>query len=122
LTKAEQGKMIYCGGLRSLPFYTILYYTVPHHTSENEGKTMAYVPVEFRLALTYNAWVDAIGQGEIVSRAQMAERMEASYSTANFHLERAVAAGLLNKQWGYIGKQSGWVYGSPETLPRLEGY
>lgn len=63
----------------------------------------------------------AIGAGQILSRNDFVEVMQKSYSTVVYHLERAVKAGLLNKQYGYIVEQPGWLYALPETMPRLEG-
>lgn len=74
--------------------------------------------VEIR-GITFEQYIDAIGAGEVVSRRQMAERMHVSYTTAQYHLDRAVAEGHLVRQHGYIGRQPGWVYARPETLPEL---
>lgn len=67
-------------------------------------------------------YCDAIGAGEVVNRAQMAERMGVTYSTARYNLERAVSEGALNKQYGFAtDHQPGYIYALPETMPRLEG-
>lgn len=70
-------------------------------------------------AAVYMEYADKVGQGEIVSRADMAERMGVGYSTAKYHLDRAVNAGLLNRAVVWIGRQTGWGYAQPETMPRL---
>jgi hypothetical protein len=70
-------------------------------------------------AVVYLEWADNIREGELVSRKQMAERMGAHYSTAMYHLERGVAEGVLDRQVGWVGRQTGWVYGHAETMPRL---
>lgn len=67
-------------------------------------------------------YVRATGKGTLQSRRDYAEFFGVSYSTALYHLERAVNEGYLNKQIGWVtDRQSGWLYGLPETLPRLEG-
>jgi len=71
--------------------------------------------------IKYIEYANALGQGEILSRDDFAELMGASYSTATYHLERAVMAGLLNKQYGFISHQPGWLYALPSTMPRLAG-
>lgn len=64
-------------------------------------------------------YVDRVGRGEIVSRGDMQERMGVAYSTALYHLERAVSEGYLHKQHGFIDRQPGWLYALPETMPKL---
>lgn len=71
--------------------------------------------------ITYELYAEALEQGEQASREDIAFLMGVSYSTATYHLERAVRAGLLNKQYGYISKQPGWLYALPSTMPRLDG-
>lgn len=71
-------------------------------------------------AAVYMLYVDAIGVGEVLSRAEMATRMGVHYSTAKYHLERAVKEGVLHKQVVWVGNQTGWGYGLPETLPKLK--
>lgn len=68
---------------------------------------------------TYMLYTDAIGEGEIVSRSIMARRMKVNTTTAKYHLERAVEAGEINRAWGSIGNQRGWVYALPSTMPKL---
>lgn len=73
-------------------------------------------------AVRFFAYVDKIKPGELVTRKDMEIRMEAAYSTATYNLDRAVSEGWLNRQWGYASEnQPGWLYGLPETLPRLGG-
>lgn len=73
-------------------------------------------------AITYLEYPHYFQDGVILSRRQVADRVGRSYSTAVYHLERAVSAGLLNKAWGFATtQQPGWVYALPETMPRLEG-
>lgn len=72
--------------------------------------------------VTHERYVNAIGEGAIVSRRDVANLMGVSYTTALYHLERAVKRGLLNKRFGYASdNQPGWVYALPATMPRLEG-
>lgn len=69
-------------------------------------------------------WEDYVGhfcEGDIFTRAHMAKCFGVGGSTARYHLERAVSAGALNKQYGWAGGQSGWLYGLPESMPRFEG-
>lgn len=67
-------------------------------------------------------YVNATGEGVVQSRRDYADFFGVSYGTALYHLERAVKLGYLNKQIGWVtDRQSGWLYGLPETLPRLEG-
>jgi response regulator of citrate/malate metabolism len=84
---------------------------------------MTFVPLDPTAlrGITYERYVDAIGQGEIVSRSMMAERMGVSYTTAQYHLDRAVQEGELNRAYGYIGRQPGWVYAHASDMPRLKG-
>lgn len=73
-------------------------------------------------AARYLDYVDQIGQGEIVTRKQMAIRMNCSYSSAQYNLERAVLEKELNKQYGFASEnQPGWLYALPSTMPRMEG-
>ena len=73
-------------------------------------------------AVRYFDYVNAIGQGELVTRSDMALRMGASYSAVMYNLERAVLEGALNKAYGYATEnQPGWLYALPETMPRLGG-
>lgn len=64
-------------------------------------------------------YIRAIPPGQYVTRRQMQALFNVQYTTARFHLERAVRRGLLVKLPGYIGKQSGWLYSHPDTQPRL---
>jgi len=74
-----------------------------------------------RRAARYLDYARAVGQGEIVSRQMMAERMGVSYSTARYNLEIAVSENVLNKQYGFASEsQPGWIYALPETMPKLE--
>jgi len=72
--------------------------------------------------ITFEQYVALFGVGEILSRSDVAKRKGVSYSNAAYHLERAVAHGMLHKQHGYASdNQPGWVYGLPQTMPSLEG-
>lgn len=72
--------------------------------------------------IKFEEYARAIGQGDIATRNDMAQMMGVCYSTAAYHLDRAVSAGLLNRQWGYVNDfQPGWLYARPATMPRLEG-
>lgn len=67
-------------------------------------------------------YVDQFEKGMLVSRTDAAMLFGVGRSTARYHLERAVKAGLLNKVYGWTGRQSGWLYALPETMPMLEGF
>lgn len=79
------------------------------------------LPEGFERGITFLTYPDLFKQGEMLSRSEIAARVGRSYSTVMYHLEKAVAYGLLNKQYGFIGKMPGWIYALPETMPRLEG-
>lgn len=66
-------------------------------------------------------YVDVVEEGTLYSRSDLAAAFGVGGSTARYHLERAVKEGELNKQYGWLGRQSGWLYGTPTTIPRLEG-
>lgn len=67
----------------------------------------------------YLQYVVNIKPGQIVSRSDMAQHFGVHITTATRHLEKAVKAGLLNKQIGWVGRQGGWLYAHPEDMPRL---
>lgn len=69
----------------------------------------------------YIDYVDQLGAGDQMSRQWFADLFGVGVSTARYHLERAVRAGELNKAYGFLGKQSGWLYALPSTMSRLEG-
>lgn len=73
--------------------------------------------------ITYHVYPGFFNRGDILNRSQVAERAGRSYSTVTYHLERAVSAGLLNKQYGFPADctQPAWLYALPEDMPRLEG-
>lgn len=74
-------------------------------------------------AARFLEYAAAVGEGEIVSRRQMAERMGASYGAALYNLERAVSEGALNKQYGFASSQQpGWLYALPGTFQTLPGF
>lgn len=85
------------------------------------GKEKAQMSSKTIRGLKYIEYAQAIEQGAIVTRQECAEHFGVSYSTARFHLDRAVEAGLLHKQYGFISEQPGWLYALPETMPRLGG-
>ena len=70
-------------------------------------------------AIRYMDYADRVGVGAFVSRASMAALFDVAYSTATYHLEKAVSEGLLKKVVGYIGNQTGWLYCLPETQSNL---
>lgn len=70
--------------------------------------------------MRYEDYVNAFELGDAWGRADLAKRFGVSLSTARYHLERAVAVGLLHKQYGWLGRQSGWLYALPDTLPMFE--
>jgi hypothetical protein len=73
--------------------------------------------------ITYTGYPNVFAPGEILSRREVSERVGRSYSAVVYNLERAVSAGLLNKQYGFTNRyQPGWVYALPATMPRTEGF
>lgn len=80
---------------------------------------MNEIPAGFTRGTTFTRYAQAVGEGRAVSRRDMADLFGVSVSTAKYHLERAVSHGLLNKVYDYIGKQPGWLYASPLTMPYL---
>lgn len=71
-------------------------------------------------AAVYMLYVEQFGAGEVLSRVDVAERMGVHYTTARYHLERAVKNDVLHKQVVWIGNQTGWGYALPETMPKLK--
>jgi hypothetical protein len=67
-------------------------------------------------------YVDVFEVGDKLTRADLATHFGVGGSTARYHLERAVLAGALNKVFGWLGGQSGWIYALPGTMPRLAGF
>lgn len=88
---------------------------------------MAIPPFNNRIGgtsvITYRwrEYVAVFELGEKLTRQHLANHFGVGCSTARYHLDRAVAAGALNRVYGWLGKQSGWLYALPETMPRLEG-
>lgn len=78
--------------------------------------------IEFVAAPRWVEYVVAVGQGEIVTRTDMAQRMGVHYSTAMYHLDRAVSEGALHRAIcvSNRGNQSCWGYALPETMLQLE--
>jgi hypothetical protein len=71
--------------------------------------------------ITFHLYAAKVGKGEVWSRYDFAETFNVSYSTALYHVERAVSAGILNKAYGFINHQPGWLYALPATMQRLGG-
>jgi len=72
-------------------------------------------------AIMFEEYAAAIKEEQIVSRSEMAEKFEVSYTTAAYHLDRAVMEGALVRQHGYASEnQPGWVYMLPETLEQMK--
>lgn len=69
----------------------------------------------------YEDYADAFRVGQLLTRVDLANHFGVGRSTAGYHLDRAVSAGFLNRAYGWTGLRSGWLYGLPETMPRLEG-
>lgn len=69
--------------------------------------------------MRYEDYVQVFNSGDILDRRFLAEHFGVGRSTAKYHLEKAVNARLLNKQWGWTGRMSGWLYALPDTMPRL---
>lgn len=72
-------------------------------------------------AARFQDYVAAVGEGEIVTRSMMAERMGASYSTALYNLDRAVTEGALAR-FVVTGaaQQTAWGYAHPGVQLQLE--
>lgn len=69
--------------------------------------------------ITYEDYPTLFGEGELLSRKEVAERAGKHYSTAMYHLERAVHMGLLDRVYCYVGVQPGWGYCLPGTQLEL---
>lgn len=69
----------------------------------------------------YEMYVNAFGVGDLFTRQDFVRGNKLPYSTVVYNLECAVKAGKLNRQKRVVGTRPTWVYGLPETLPRLEG-
>lgn len=82
---------------------------------------MSEINMENR-AVRFLDYVDRIGAGQLVSRWGMARKMNCSYSTAVYNLERAVSEGVLRKVIGIVEGQTGWLYCLPETQRSLREY
>lgn len=68
----------------------------------------------------YENVAQSIGEGEVLTRAQVAERLGRQKTTTLIgHLERAVREGLLHKAWFNFGDYVAWGYATPATMPRL---
>lgn len=73
-------------------------------------------------AARYLDYVDAIKVGELVTRQDMIDRMQSSYSAVMYNLERAVTEKALHKVYGFADTyQPCWLYALPETMPHLPG-
>ena len=83
---------------------------------------MIELTYDFERGITYEQYAGVIGEGEVLSRKEVAERVGKHYSTVTYHLERAVSAGLINKAYGYTASgQPGWVYAKKRTMPKFAG-
>jgi len=72
-----------------------------------------------RTAQKFLFYVDWIGEGE-KTRLQAAEHFAVSKSTATYHLERAVAEGMLERFYSWTDEyQTGWAYRQPGTQAPL---
>lgn len=72
-----------------------------------------------RTAQIYFKYVDWIGAGEC-TRLQAAEHFKVHKSTAQYHLERAVADGYLIRVYSWTGgNQTGWGYQQPSRQSEL---
>lgn len=81
----------------------------------------SYIVGKTERSIMWINYVNAIEQGAMVTRDDMAQHFGVSNTTARYHLETAVKRGFLNKQIGFINNNSGWLYARPETMPRLDG-
>lgn len=61
-------------------------------------------------------YVEVFELGEKLTRQHLASHFGVGGSTARYHLDRAVKNGKLNRVYGWLGKQSGWLYALPETM------
>ena len=71
--------------------------------------------------ITHEEYPKYFQKGELLSRREVADRVGRHYSTAMYHLERAVSAGLLDKVYCYIDVQPGGAYCLPGTQIPLPG-
>jgi len=80
-------------------------------------------PRDDEMGITYILYPTLFVEGDVLTRKDVMDRAGRSYSTVVYHLERAVSAGLLHKQYGFSGEDNrpAWLYGLPETMPRLRG-
>jgi hypothetical protein len=85
-----------------------------------EGKKMVKVSPVVR-GLKFHHYAQKIPQGELWSRADFARVFGVHYTTAQYHVERAVEQGLLNRCLGWIEDKPGYLYAKPETMPNLPG-
>ena len=65
--------------------------------------------------LKFYEYVQAFGVGEWLTRADLARAFEVHYTTAEYHLDRAVGERLLKRCLGWIGDKPGYLYALPET-------
>lgn len=70
---------------------------------------------------TFWDYVRQFREGEVLTRYQVADLMGVHYSTARYHLDRAVKAGYLNRNYFSSGTNQTVVgYALPSTMPRFE--
>lgn len=67
----------------------------------------------------YEAYLEAFRVGELYTRYDFVEANGVPYTTVTYNLERAVKDGKLHRQKRIVGRSPMWVYGLPETLPKV---
>lgn len=65
--------------------------------------------------LKHIEYASAIGVGEWLARSDLAQKFGVHYTTAEYHLERAVNQGLLKRCLGWIDNKPGYLYARIET-------
>jgi DNA-binding transcriptional ArsR family regulator len=72
-----------------------------------------------RTAQKYRIYAEWIGEGD-ATRSQAAEHFGVAKSTATYHLERAVAEGMLERFYSWTDEyQTGWAYRKPGAQPTI---
>jgi len=63
--------------------------------------------------LRFAEYASAVPPGEYWSRQDFAEHFGVRYSTAQYHADRAVEQGLLERAYGFVDNQPGYLYFKP---------
>lgn len=65
--------------------------------------------------ITFKKYAALLEVGEYLTRLDFAAHFGVSLSCATYHIERAVSAGMVEKAYGYISNQPGYLYFLRET-------